>query len=229
MKNTFVLLFFGAILFSACNGESDPGVDPNKNSPENGEPPSTVDKVENVTGFQDIEVLFAEEKFGSKEEAALLEEIKICSSDPEMTTNSEIEPCDPKNYKLLKLQKDVSMKNGFILIIKAETGGFPLRRTLIFQRERGELVKTNGYVGNLIGRVPSASGYDDILMRFRDRDEADFPMFYNCLFEWQDGKYEFKQVEVIEGPNWGGPVKNEFKKETSKEVYESIMNNEMIF
>ncbi len=222
MKNTIIFLFFVSLLVVSCKSdkEDDKEADGKK---------STVKKVENEKGFQDIEILFNDKKFSSEEELTLLQEIRICSTDPALTTNSEIPQCLPDNFKLLKLHNNITLKNGFILLIKAETGGFPLRRTLVFQRERGELVKANGFVGNLIGRVPSKSGYDDLLMRFRDKDEAGFPMFYNCLFTWKDGKYEYKQVEAIEGPNWGGPVKEEFKKETSKEVYQSIINNNMLF
>ncbi len=225
MKYILAFSLFGFIALTACNSE----VQDNKNDNPTEKKKSEANKVEDIKGFQDIEILFDDDKFANAEELELLKEIKICSDDPEITTNSEIAPCSPENFKFLPLQEDISLKNGFILLIKAETGGFPLRRTLIFQRERGQLVKTNGFVGNIIGRVPSESGYDNLLMRFRDKDEADLPMFYNCLFEWKDGKYEFKQVEVIQGPNWGGPVKEQFKKETSKEIYDALMHNEMLF
>ena len=114
-----------------------------------------------------------------------------------------------------------------MVLIKAETAGFPLRRLLVFQRERGELVKANGFVANLIGRVPTESGYDDLVLRFWDKDEAGFKIWYNCLFGWKEGKYEFKYVETIEGPNWGGKVKLADRENYSKSVYETRVANEL--
>lgn len=219
MKKSIIYTLALFFVFSACKTDNEDQENQQK---------SEASKIEDDKGFENIEVLFTDKKFGSPEEMELLKELNICSPDSNLTTNSEIAPCSPENFKFLPLQKDVSLKNGFILLIKAETAGFPLRRTLVFQRERGVLVKANGFVANLIGRVPSASGYDDLLMRFQDKDGVS-KMWYNCTFVWKDGKYEFKQVERIEGPNWGGPVKDKFKKETSKDVYESIMNNKMIF
>lgn len=217
-------LFFTGLLLLAITACKSDGADIDDEQTRKSE----ATKIEEDAGFENIEVLFDDKKFGSADEQALLGELKICSSDPEMTTNSEIAPCSPENFKFLPLRKDLSLKNGFILLIKAETGGFPLRRTLVFQRERGVLVKANGFVANVIGRVTTPSGYDDLLLRFQDKD-GEGKMWYNCTFTWKDGTYEYKQVERIEGPNWGGPVMDKFKKETSKDVYEAITNNKMIF
>jgi hypothetical protein len=221
MKKQLYFSLLVLIAFSACKSDSDTpeGEDTKK---------SEASKIEEKTGFQEVEILFDDKKFGSADEKALLDELKICSTDPELTTNSEIAPCSPENFKFLPLRKDLSIKNGFILLIKAETAGFPLRRMLVFQRERGELVKANGFVANIIGRVSTSSGYDDLLLRFQDKD-GEGKMWYNCTFTWKDGTYEYKQVERIEGPNWGGPVIDKYKKETSKDVYQAITDNKMIF
>ncbi len=222
MKSIIGIIALIILVFTACKSDHKPA---NKNDEKGNEKA----KIEDVKGYQDIEILFNDDKFGSDEEAELLNEIKICSNDPNLTANSEVPPCSPENFKFLPLQKDISIKNGFILIIKAETGGFPLRRVLIFQRERGELIKLNGFVANIIGRIPADNGYDDLIIRFRDKDEAGVPMFYNCIFTWKDSKYEYKHVDAIQGPNWGGKVKEADRVEYSKSVYESIMNNQMIF
>lgn len=177
--------------------------------------------IEESEQFEPIEELFTETTFSDSLQPRLLQELGICSD----TTAT---PCSAENFKFFPLQKKGSLENGFILLIKAETGGFPLRRTLVFQRERGELVKINGFVANLIGRYPQASGYDDLLLRFRDKDGNQM-IFYNCLFTWKEGKYEFKQVEVIQGEGWGGPVKSNLKDSVSQDVYQSILNNQMIF
>ncbi len=221
MKKVLFLSVTLLLIATSCKSDTD-------NEDNGTSAKSVADKIEEDDNFQDIEILFDDKKFTSDEEKKLLLELKICSDDSELLKNSETPACTPENFKFLPLRSDLSLKNGFLLLIKAETGGFPLRRLLIFQRERGELTKINGYVANLIGRVKSPTGYDDLLLRFQDKD-GEGKMWYNCLFQWEDGQYQYKQVERIEGPNWGGPVLNKFKEETSKDVYEAIMNNKMIF
>ncbi len=219
MKHILILGFTILLMVFGCKNEE---------SDKDQKPKSLATKIEDNQNFQDIEILFTDKKFTGEEERKLLLELKICSEDSELLKNSQTPPCSPEYFKFLPLRKDLSLKNGFLLLIKAETGGFPLRRLLIFQRERGELVKINGYVANLIGRIKAESGYDDLLLRFQDKD-GEGKMWYNCLFTWENGQYQYKQVERIEGPNWGGPVLDKYKEETSKDVYEAIINNKMIF
>ncbi len=209
---------FSLFVFSACT--DDEGL-VNEND--------KVEKIDDATGFQNIEVVFQGSKFGSEDEKSLLEELKICSEVSEIKNTSEVPPCSPENFKVMSLHKDMSIKNGFMVLIKAETAGFPLRRLLVFQRERGELVKANGFVANLIGRLPTESGFDDLVLRFWDKDEAGFKIWYNCLFGWKEGKYEFKYVETIEGPNWGGKVKLADRENYSKSVYKTIVAKKMLF
>lgn len=211
MKKNFFLIVLTLAIFSAC--KNDQGTENGNDNP--------VENVEKSAEFVPIQELFAETEFGSKTEPELLKEIKICS-------DSAGVPCSAENFKFFPLKKNQGLENGFILLIKAETGGFPLRRVLVFERENGKLVKANGFVANLIGRHPSSGDYDDLLLRFNDKDQGE-DIFYNCLFHWEKGRYQFKQVEVIQGANWGGPVKPEFKDSVSQEVYQTIINNQMIF
>lgn len=184
-------------------------------------------KIEESEDFENIEELFDQTSFKDTTELNLLQEIQICSLDENLLAKGAI-PCNPMNFKFFPLIKGGELNNGFMLLVKAGTGGFPLRRLLIFQRERGKLVKVNGFVSNLIGRIPNQSGYDDLLLRFNDKDGTE-DMFYNCLFTWNGSQYIYKQVEVIEGRNWGGPVKAQFKDSISNEIYQNILNNKMIF
>jgi len=64
-------------------------------------------------------------------------------------------------------------------------------------------------------------------LRFNDKDQGE-DVFYNCVFTWDGMKYKYKSVEVIEGANWGGPVKAELKDSISKEVEKDIIKNGMI-
>ncbi|MBU2019793.1 MAG: hypothetical protein KJ941_09115 [Bacteroidetes bacterium] len=215
---TFKIIIYSLLMvlfFTACKNEND------ANS-------SDQEVTENKTDFQPIEELFSSTDFEKPFYLELLQELNICTIDSSKLIDPKTSYCSAANYKFFPLQKDLSEKNGFVLLIKAGTGNFPLRRLLIFQRERGKLVKVNGFVANIIGRIPSESGYDDLLLRFNDKDGNE-DMFYNCLFTWEEGQYQYKQVDVIEGANWGGTVKAEFKDSISKEIYQNILNNQMIF
>jgi hypothetical protein len=216
MKKNIIILFIFSLVFIGCKNDIDTSEK------------ITTEKIEDKLGFEDIEILFDETEFSDPVMKELLLELKICSEDQNVVNTSEVPLCSAEKFKFLPLRKSTSLKNGFILLIKAETAGFPLRRILIFQRERGNLVKTNGFVANIIGRTKSKTEYDDLLLRFNDNEQGE-DMFYNCLFSWEEGKYQFKQVEVIQGANWGGPVKAIYKDSISKEIYQTIVKNDMIF
>lgn len=208
-------ILVSAMLLSACKTENTNSEETEKNS---------VEK----EGFEYIQELFDQTDFDNPVHLELLKEIKICTLDTMAAKKPGASLCSAENFKFFPLRKDLNEKNGFLLLVKATTGGFPLRRLLVFQRERGELVKANGFVANLIGRIPTESGYDDLLLRFNDKDGTE-DMFYNCVFTWNGSQYQFKQVDVIEGSNWGGPVKAQFKDSISKEIYQNILNNQMVF
>jgi hypothetical protein len=216
MKKNIIILFIFSLVFIGCKNDIDTSEK------------ITTEKIEDKLGFEDIEILFDETEFSDPVMKELLLELKICSEDQNVVNTSEVPLCSAEKFKFLPLRKSTSLKNGFILLIKAETAGFPLRRILIFQRERGNLVKTNGFVANIIGRTKSKTEYDDLLLRFNDNEQGE-DIFYNCLFSWEEGKYQFKQVEVIQGANWGGPVKAIYKDSISKEIYQTIVKNDMIF
>lgn len=104
---------------------------------------------------------------------------------------------------------------------------------IVFEREKGGLVKVNGYRGNLIKTISSESGVDDLIIRFLMKQEDEESksienVHFNCLFKWDGKRYNFESVERIEGPNWGGAVKPEHKKQTSAEVYRDLIAGELI-
>ena len=108
----------------------------------------------------------------------------------------------------------------------------PVRHLIVFERENGELVKVNGFRGNLIERIASPSGVDDLIIRFLMKQEDEngkiVDAWFNCLFQWDGTRYNYNSVLRIEGVNWGGAVKPEFQKETSADVYRDLMDGELI-
>lgn len=180
--------------------------------------------------FDGIEVLFNDDKFGDENAIELLKEINICS-DVQMDANGNlVSPCTPENFKFFPLKEGKAIKDGFILLIKANTGGVPLRRVLVFERENGTLVKLNGFIANLIGKKKNKDTNDDLLLRFIDKIEGS-DVYYHCIFKWENGKYVFKTVEVIQEPagNFSGIVKENVKDSVSNEILKILNENQMIF
>jgi hypothetical protein len=175
-----------------------------------------------------IETLFDKDEFEDPKMKGLLTELNLCNEKIGDSIDYMNPSCTPRFFRFFNLTEKMPIENGFILQVKAKVSGFPLRRTLVFVRERGELVKVNGFVANLIGRRKTAGEYDDLLLRFNDNVDGE-TTFYNCFFKWNGGKYEFSSVEVIEGANWGGPVKAEFKDSMANEIKTVLTKNSMLF
>ncbi len=189
-----------------------------------------TNQVQETEEFEAVNVLFKEKEFADSTAYRLLKEINICS-DVALNADGElIAPCDASHFTFLPFSKNRNIQNGFILVVRAETGGFPLRRVLIFEREKDQLVKVNGFIGNVIGLRKNGSGYDDLLMRFIDKIDGS-NVFYNCIFKWENGKYQFKSVEYIEEPagNFKGRVLESVKDSVSNEIFQSLIGNQMIF
>lgn len=215
MKFTLRIAFL-SVLLAACSADPEEEV---------------LDVPEEKSEIIAIETLFNEQAFPDKNHRNLLLELGICDTVP-MEVSGCVE-CGPKNFKFFQHKVNTSINDAFMLQIKAESvlkgQSFPLpeRHLLVFERENGTLVKVNGFRGNLIEmRENSASGVRDLVVRFW---VAEDDAFLNCLFRWNEGKYQYITVEDIHGGGGNGPVKAEFKDSISKIVYESLTSNGLLF
>jgi len=208
------------IIFVSCTNESK------KNINEDGLPNS--EEIDS-SKIEVVETLFDKDTFDLSVKKELLKELQICNIESKKAEIDYNNPtCSPRFFELFQLSEKIELKNAFLLQIKARTNGFPLRRLIVFERDKGVLVKTNGFVANLIEKRKSPNGYDDLVLRFNHLDQGE-NVFFNCLFKWSGKKYEYHSVEVIEGPGWGGAVKQELKDSVSVEVLKDIRNNKMLF
>ncbi len=212
-KIMVVIGIFSSLLLVSCNSDIEDNTEEVK-----------------VEEFEPYSILFKESTFSDTASYRLLKELNICSDIAVNDAGELIAPCAASNFTFIPFSAGKSIQNGFILVVRADTGGFPLRRVLIFERENGNLVKVNGFIGNLIGKRKSDSGYDDILMRFIDKIDGS-NVFYNCIFKWENGKYQFKSVEYIEEPAgaFKGRVLESVKDSVSNDIYQSLLGNQMIF
>ncbi len=177
--------------------------------------------------FQGIETLFNESEFPDPNHVKLLKELKICSEFQKDTTNYLEPACSPRFFRILPMKDDAKEDQAFLLQIKSKVGGIKLRRTVAFVRERGELVKVNTFIANLIATRPSSTHYNDLILRFNDNIDGEI-IFYNCLFTWDGKRYKFRSVELIEGATWRQRLKPEFKDSVSNDIYSILKKNEMI-
>lgn len=173
---------------------------------------------------------FGTNTFSSETETELLKELKLC--DPKATSDTnELQPsCSPRFFRFFPLSDKIPLRDGFILLIKAGVNGTPLRRILIFQRENGELIKLNGFFGNLIERRPSKTGYNDLVIRFTDNIEGSLA-YYNCLFQWDKGQYIYKLCEAIQEGGQEAPhrIKAEYIDSMAPEIKSILDRNHMIY
>lgn len=174
-----------------------------------------------------ISTNFNENTFNIGGEVELLKELHLC--DPKaVNDNDPAHPsCSPKFFRFFKLTKSQPLKNGFIVLLKAGVNNFPLRRTLIFERENGVLVKINGFNGNIIERRKSTSEYDDIIVRFPDNVAGNIT-YYNCLFQWKNNKYEYIHCEEID-EDVPRKIRAEFVDSMGIEIKKILDKNSMIF
>ena len=199
-----------------------------KDSPEDTDLINGIDP--DVNAIVHIETLFDERAFSSPAHLKLLKELDIC--DTMITESSPCATCTPDHFKFHSFKNDVKIEDAFILqvralsVLKGQEKPLPMRHLIVFERENGELVKVNGFRGNLIATRESTTGVKDLIIRFYiPEDEA----FLNCLFTWETNQYKFKSVEAINGAGGNGPVKESMKDSVSVEVYKSLMSNAMLF
>jgi hypothetical protein len=210
--NKFLPIVVISFLFS-CSGEDDQV--------------SKKDTDTSVSDITGIETLFNVDNFEDAKHLELLKELKICSEFQKDTSNYMEPACSPRFFRVFPMRDDAPVENAFLLQIKSKVGGIKLRRLVTFVREKGQLVKVNTFVANLIGTRTSKSHYKDLILRFNDKIEGEI-IFYNCLFAWDGKKYTFKSVELIEGSDWRQRLKPEFKDSVSNDIYTTLVRNEMI-
>jgi hypothetical protein len=226
MKRFFLLSILVAGLSACTAPEDEPHVDPTK----------PVEKKDPELGdVNQVETLFDEDRFENEVHAELIRELDYAyeTEDPACPRCALV---SPRFFKVFNVKPGSDVKDLFAIQIKALTilkgaeKATPDRNLVVFARENGQLVKTNGFRGNLIRRITNSSGVDDLIIRFHVYDrEYKSDIFYNCLFKWEEGRYYFSSVEEIYGSGANGKVKESMKAEISADVKVELTNAGMIY
>ncbi len=184
----------------------------------------------NVEGFEDATADFSTTKFDDPEYIEILGELDVCLMIDQDST--VFATCSPKNFRILPFKEGVSVKNAFILqmkagiVLKGQAAPLPERNILIFERDAGQLVKVNGFRGDLTATRGGTNGVKDLVITFYSKKEE---TFFDCIFQWNGTRYDFK---FVEGVNWGEgfkPIKESMIDSISKEIYTDLMQNAKIF
>jgi hypothetical protein len=180
--------------------------------------------------IQLIETDFITNTFSGTTEIELLKELGICDSTAPNDNNLDRPSCSPRFFRFFNYKKNAELRNNFILLVRSGVNGFPARRLLIFARENGQLVKTNGFIGYIIEkRRVKTKLHDDIVIRFFEK-YYEQKYFYNCLFSWKDQRYEFVKCETIGAPPKGDEaIKPELVDSVSSEIYKILIEKQLIF
>ena len=189
-----------------------------------------VDKLKEKTEIQLIETDFNANTFSGTTEIELLKELGVCDSTAPNDNNLDRPSCSPRFFRFFNYKKNAALRNNFILLLRSGVNGFPARRLLIFARENGQLVKTNGFIGYIIEKRRIKNKlHDDIVIRFYEK-YYDQKYFYNCLFSWKDQRYEFVKCEAIGAPPKGDEaIKPELVDSVSSEIYKILIEKQLIF
>lgn len=176
-------------------------------------------RVFNAPTQENIETLFDQTSFESDTMMRLLEEINICDKNQKNLDDLNTPACDPSLFRFFTYTKDKNLNDAFLLLTKAGTHGYMLRRLFVFQREHGKIVQVNRFFANLIGKRKTAGNYEDLILRFTDGEDN----FFNCLYSWNKNKYEFRKVEEINDSR----VKAQLQDSMNVEIHKLIVANGM--
>jgi hypothetical protein len=167
---------------------------------------------------------FNQNEFPYGEEVGLLNELKLCDSTVETNRDPLRPACSPRFFRFFPLDDVSTLKNGFILLVKATVNNSQTRKVKIYQREKGVLVLVNGFNGNLIERRIGKTKYDDLVIRFGNRI-GNTLHYYNCVYKWNGGKYQFDSCEDIDDRR----VRKEFKDSMNLEIKSMLEQEHYLF
>ena len=184
-----------------------------------------IEKPEEKSEIQLIETDFNANTFSGTTEFELLKELGVCDSTAPNDKNLDRPSCSPRFFRFFSYKKNAELRNNFILLLRSGVNGFPARRLLIYERENGKLVRTNGFIGYIIEkRIVNNKLYDDIVIRFFERYDKQ-KYFYHCLFSWDKGRYNYVKCEEINDQK----VKAEKVDSVSRVINKTLIEKQLVF
>ena len=214
----YVALFVLSMVFVACADDSE------------GKPKELIPQ------FEDATTTFDDKEFKDPIHLELLRELNVCEfTSPDSTYYAT---CTPDNFRILEYKTKGSVRDAFILQMKAgifpkdqEVPLPPVRHLIVFEREGGKLVRVGGFRGDLIEMRSSTSGAKDLLIGLYDTDEGG--TLFHCLFKWNGKKYEFDCVERLDMGSglrvFSKSLSEKEKAEITQGIFQKLTDKSLIF
>lgn len=184
---------------------------------------SLTKKVDQTKGAY-VSTDFNTNTFSTKQEAALLKNLRLCDSTIQWSEDENRPSCTPNFFRVFPLRKGLDINQGCMVLLKAGVNGFPVRRFVIYEKEGEQLIQANGFIGYPIEFRPKANSYDDVVIRFFERYEGE-KYFYNCLFTWKQNRYQFVRCEQINDAN----IKPDKQADVSAEILQILNEKQLVF
>ncbi len=170
MKNYLIVGL--AILLFSCGGTSEPTVQVF--------PSDTVLIENNYPPITDLTVL------------SVMEKLQVCSR---QDTNKILPNCSAENFRIFPLGNEFTYEEGFILEMKAGVFNSPVKQVMIIQKVFNAYKIINRYFGFLVEYRTSKSGYNDLLIGYKDPQIG----IVAIKHEWDRENYQPIDVEEING------------------------------
>lgn len=118
--------------------------------------------------------------------------LNICSLSD---TNTVLEPCDYTKFRIFPLGPQIATSKGFVLEMKEGLYKAPVKQVLVLEKSFNKYKIINRYFGFLIEYRTSKSGYNDMLIGYKDPEMG----LIAIRHIWEGEKYEPVHVEEING------------------------------
>ena len=152
----------------------------------------SVNEIENY--FPSDTVLVENEYPGIDNKAVLkaMQDLKICTLSDTSTT---IALCDYQKFRIFPVGPKIDFEKCFILEMKEGLYQSPVKQVLVIEKSFNKYKIINRYLGFLIEYRTTESGYNDLLMGYKDPEMG----LIAIKHAWDKEKYEPVDVEEING------------------------------
>ena len=143
----------------------------------------------------------------SAEVVSIMEQMDMCA---QLDTSNRLAPCTNQYFRVFRYRPDRPLKEGFIVEMSPQLSPYRLPQLVIVHLSENRMVVTNQYLGDLLEMRTTPEGYNDLLIRYEDKEAG----LVTIRHEWQGSRYDVVDVEEINNRF----VRPEFKDTVNKSL-----------
>ncbi|MFK8045443.1 MAG: hypothetical protein AB8B72_08105 [Crocinitomicaceae bacterium] len=148
-----------------------------------------------VANYFPSDTVLVENKYPPLVDSSVLSAIQILNICSLSDTNTILEPCDHSKFRVFPLGPEIPFNKGFILEMKEGVYSAPFKQVLVIEKSFNKYKIINRYYGFLIEYRTTESGYNDILMGYKDPEIGLIALRHS----WKGESYDPVNVEEING------------------------------